>query len=126
MRIHTDNLGHAAIRHAADYAGVSVELLEARGSRKRDHAFEVALSGSSPYNGGSSKVEWPYKAATWDEWGQFIDYLFTLEPDAIIGHYDGDADFMIKTADEVYRVQTYHGDGHYRKTHTGPWLARLR
>jgi hypothetical protein len=36
-------------------------------------------------------------AATWDEWGWFIAYVFAADPDARFGHYASYADFMTKT-----------------------------
>jgi hypothetical protein len=93
MKIHTDNLGRADILNAADDAGVIVTALYARGSRSRDHAFDVYLSGTSPHR--TQRGEGP--AATWDEWGKFLAILFKREPTLKAGPYDGLVDFVEKT-----------------------------
>jgi hypothetical protein len=46
---------------------------------------------SSGYYGGAV---W---AATWDEWGWFIAFVFAADPDARFGHYASYADFTVKT-----------------------------
>ena len=129
MRIHTDKLTTQDVCREAFKVGVAVEYLGSHGSRKRDHAYEVALSGSSPYAGASTAVGYPYKAATWDEWGLFIAALFKLEPTAIIGHYNGVENFEQITRGERDRYARYFPENDRgRKTHTAPWLdssARL-
>lgn len=113
MKIHTDNISYATVRQAAAIAGVDC-IIEARGSRKRDHAFEVALSGSSRYATESKLFLHPVQGATWDEWGVFIDALFTAEPTAIIGQYKSRNDFLDQTSNAV---ATWKSDS------KAPWLA---
>lgn len=48
---------------------------------------------SSEYYGECGAI-W---AATWDEWGWFIAYVFEADPDARFGHYASYADFMFQT-----------------------------
>lgn len=36
-------------------------------------------------------------AATWDEWGWFLAYLFGQDPNAVCGWYKGRTDFNVKT-----------------------------
>ena len=76
MRIHTDHLERSQFYMAAKLAHVDFTRFNSHGSRKRDHAFDVILTGNSPrrQNGG------PDKAATWDQWGHFLGTLFDLEP----------------------------------------------
>jgi hypothetical protein len=83
MRIHSDTLTFAGVFNAMNVAGVWATTLELKGSRKRDHAFEVKLSGDSPFrqNGGSEM------AATWDQWGIFLAYLYSRDPDMIAQYY---------------------------------------
>lgn len=101
MRIHSSVLTENDIReaiHAGGMTAVSFTKLECKGSRKRNHAFEVGLSGSSRYNTnpGNGSSQRP-KAAAWDEWGIFIHALFVKDPSAIIGDYNGDDEFEYRT-----------------------------
>lgn len=110
MRIHTDTLTHQDVVEAVRAAGVvtettfwgteirSVRLNDAgvrhHGSRKRDHAFEVGLLGTSSrstnsgvYGAGAGK------AATWDEWGMFLGALYEKDPLMFAGRYQHAAYF---------------------------------
>jgi hypothetical protein len=107
MKIHTDTLTYHDLREAAP---VGVYLTTQKcGSRKRAQGFTVFLEGSSPHK---SQHDPAANAATWDEWGVWIDNLFAIEPDAIIGSYDGVEDFYIHTAK------------HQPKGAKAPWLGR--
>lgn len=82
MRIHTNALHLADIAHAAKLAGVTYDATQ-KGSRSRDHAFDVTLFGSGRTGGrwgntgtrGASSE----KSATWDEWGIFLNALFEAD-----------------------------------------------
>lgn len=89
MRIHSDKLLGVDIYAATQgLPGVSVETCTSHGSRKRDGAYEVKLSGTSSYDSqGVDDYGQTFKAATWDEWGIFIARLFAIDPEAIIGQY---------------------------------------
>ena len=83
MRIHSDTLDMSALMHAAETARVLMTTNDRHGSKKRDHAYEVKLSGDSPFrqNGGSDF------AATWDQWGIFLNALWEADPDMTCGGY---------------------------------------
>lgn len=110
MRIHTDTITHQDVVEAVRAAGVVTEVtawgtevrsvrltdpgVRHHGSRKRDHAFEVGLLGTSSratnsgiYGAGSGK------AATWDEWGMFLGALYEKDPLMFAGHYQHAAYF---------------------------------
>lgn len=96
MKIHSDTLTWSEIRDATKargMRGVYVDKLDLKGSRQRKRRWDVTLSGnsSSLQNFGENQ------AATWDEWGIFIEALFTLDPDAVIGQYESLTDFRRKT-----------------------------
>jgi len=119
MRLHT-KLTHEQIHRAMDAAKSSgrvdsevwFDKIDAFGSRKRDRAFEIKLrwdgvkekgdgrrwtnSGNrgadSEANGGDG-----HYAATYDEWGWFIAELFSQDPEAIFGTYDGIKGFEAAT-----------------------------
>lgn len=115
MRIHTDKLTRGDLV-SADKAGAYFAGLTEHGSRKRDHAFEVKLRGDSKrrpnfYDGGGDY------AATWDQWGVFFGELFRIDPNAIIGPYDGADDYSHKTFgrfDEPGMPEDAHGDHVFR------------
>lgn len=132
MRLHTDVLNAGDIYEAARETNVGVEICEPHGSRSRTHAYEVQLSGSSPYSAQSGQ----WKAATWDEWGEFLLALFNRDPAMIAGQaskpgkstwgYDGIEEFYTKTAERHADHQRWEQrTGEHRKGHTAPWLARM-
>ncbi|AEQ21049.1 hypothetical protein E3_1330 [Rhodococcus phage E3] len=84
MRIHT-NLDHGDLADAARHAGVIIARSSQHGSRSRERAFEVTLSGSgrtgSRWANSGSYGASSSKAATWDEWGIFLAELFRRDPE---------------------------------------------
>lgn len=121
MKIHSDVLEITDLWDAARAAGPrGAVLVEAtrRGSRKRSHGFDVHLTGTStrrPNNRGAWQ-EWDNYAATWDEWGMFLAYLFEIDPNAIVpGVYESKEDFQYKTDwrfDGLTPEQQHGGAGH--------------
>lgn len=84
------------------------------GSRKREKGFIVRLSGSSKHN----MRNLPDKSATWDEWGVFIDALYSRDPNALIGFYGSREKFIKVTTEEYERCKRYRRDLDRR----APWL----
>jgi len=118
MKIHSDTLTDAQIRECvpegcylaahynerADHEDwASVHVL---GSRRRERAYSVRLSGSSNYR----MQRLPDKSATWSEWGIFIAALYDLDPEAIIGQYTSRENFMEVTQAEYERRSRYQPD----------------
>jgi hypothetical protein len=105
MKIHTDALSSLDLYRATDAAGmhgVHIDGLTRHGSWSRDHAYNVTLRGNStrrpnPGAGGRSYYDDNEYAATWDEWGMFIEALFQADPNAIIGQYRSHALFRAAT-----------------------------
>lgn len=94
MRIHTDNLTTGDLMDAAKIARVEIDWTS-HGSRSRDHAFEVRLTGESrrrPNSGQYGATRDAY-AATWDQWGVFLAELFQRDATATIpsAYRDGEA-----------------------------------
>jgi hypothetical protein len=103
MRIHTDSLTSTDIAAAANFAGraghgrVYLDAITSHGSRKRRQAWEVKLTGDGTVsrrrtNGGTRYADHGSErdyAATWDSWGWFIAFLFSIDPAAVVGPYDG-------------------------------------
>jgi hypothetical protein len=119
VKIHSDVLTYQDIWDAAQAAGPEVFVRASqRGSRKRSHGFEVSLTGTStrrPNNREAWRETDDY-AATWDEWGMFLAYLFDKDPDAIVpGVYESGDDFHFKTGERFYTLtpeQQHGGAGH--------------
>lgn len=129
MRLHTDTLTYQDIYDACRKARVSAPVLSRHGSRKRDHAFEVILSGSNPRNANGND----FKAATWDEWGVFLAHLFYRDPQMFAGtknwNYDGAEHFNRRTDDRfVWRPDTFNympSDTHPQHKWTGAFDGAL-
>lgn len=123
MKIHSDTITYLDVRNALQNAVVYADV-DRVGSRKRDHGFNVYLYGSSPYAAQHDRTE---KAATWDEWGVFLDYLFEIDPQMIAGQYDGRDDFERQTREAVEHNKRYAEIvGRPRPNMTAPWLEGVR
>lgn len=104
MKIHTDHLTSAEVYAATKAGGMKGVYAECvtLGSRSRKRGLVVHLTGNSTRrpnggNRGANKNSDGY-AATWDEWGIFLNYLFKMDPDAIAaGAYEGRDEFLLKT-----------------------------
>lgn len=105
MRIHSNVLTAEDIRKATTargMKGVRLDGFTTHGSRKRERAFEVKLTGNSSHrpNGGTrgANSENDEYAAQWDEWGIFLEELYTLDPDMVTPYYKDWEDFGYQTA----------------------------
>lgn len=100
MRIHTNTLTSSDICKAAELARADIETLTSHGSRSRDHAFDVKLTGLSKRrpNGGSYGAGDDY-AATWDQWGLFLGYLYSLDDSLMSTYYLTRESFNRETSD---------------------------
>lgn len=109
MRIHSDKLTPQDVHKACRARGMSGVYAEvaAKGSRKRDHAFEISMTGNSPYrtNSGNRGAAYDDRAAQWDEWGIVIAELFALDPEAIIGQYKDADTFHQYTVGRFHQLQ---------------------
>ena len=89
MKIHSNTLTTKdiwAATIATGMLGVHVDDdIVIKGSKSRTRSFNVKLTGNGE------------KAATWDEWGIFINALFLADPEAIVGQYKSYADFKAYT-----------------------------
>lgn len=101
MKLHSDiidsgSLYYAAMQTRRDH-GQDFQIGEVLdcGSRKRAHGVSFkgyALTGRYSTNSGIYGADSP-RAATWSAWGYLIAELFKVDPHAVIGYYDGVADF---------------------------------
>lgn len=100
MKIHSDKITAAHMYDAAHKAGVDFERMDQKGSRSKARAFDFLLTGSSNRrpNSGHRGATGDVYAATWDEWGMFLAYLFDVDPDAKATYYDNAEDFHWQTA----------------------------
>jgi hypothetical protein len=107
MRLHTDVLTGITLYSAMVGVGDDVYLGFTRhGSRKRDHAFEVSLTGhgkrhtrtkNTGTRGAIMGDGYAERAATWSDWGRFLAALYELDPDMDATYYTSSGDFDAKT-----------------------------
>jgi len=102
MRIHTTILDTVGIWRAATTSPDVTVYVTRHGSRSRDHAFEVSLTGHGARhtrvkNTGTSGAAPGEHAATWSDWGRFFAALFAVDPRAKCCNYNGAADFHKQT-----------------------------
>jgi hypothetical protein len=134
MRIHTylakDMLETALSSAGRDHGATHLDFfkLEQYGSRKRDRAFEVRLEGYGSRH--RRPLMWaprgahPYaKAPTWDDWGWFLLEVFTLDPRAIAGNYNGLDDFHAQTEGR-FNLDTADSASRQHYIETGRYLTR--
>lgn len=125
MRLHTDTITYVdlfdAVRHI-EGVYLADPGPEQTGSKTRDHAFTVKLEalerkGRRRVNFGTANVDRydPPFAATWDEWGFFLAYLFDVDPNLIAGnnysgldHYQWCTGGRFVGREPVVRVGTPH------------------
>jgi hypothetical protein len=112
MRLHSDTLNIdriAKIFYDARDAHMSphayIDFPTQHGSRSRAYAFEIRIGAYDKIDGerrswrntGSYGADTNEYAATYDEWGFFIEALFTADPDMIFGSYTGIDDYHERT-----------------------------
>jgi hypothetical protein len=124
MRIHTDDPQRA--RQAVEEALKVLPGVEAtvrlHGSRSRRGAINLTLTGSDGRTGYrvNSGTQGPgYRgAASWDEWGVVLAFIFDADPDAFVkGVYAGADDFHDRTADR-FEALALPPDSHPRHVWT--------
>jgi hypothetical protein len=93
VRIHSDFIEAADIRKAARFAGVGFTRFDLKGSRSREAAFDILLTGDSGrrQNGGEDE------AASWDQWGIVLGHLHRLDPNLKTPYYEGGDHFIWAT-----------------------------
>ena len=118
MKVHSDILTEKHFHNATQAAGMSnvyVSQLAVKGSRSRKRRIDLKLAGNSNHNQNRGTV----KAATWDEWGMFINALFEIDPNAIIGQYDGMEMFQEVTDNRFDTLTAPYAHGNHKWISTG-------
>lgn len=112
MRIHSDVITREDIHRAARHARVDLATFTDHGSRSRARAFDVKLEGESRRrpNGGASGAGSGY-AATWDQWGVFLGFLFELDARMVTPYYKNKADFDRRTDNRFRTRGAWTDDG---------------
>lgn len=118
MRFHGDTIKTGDIYDAAKASRVTVVRAGMHNSRSRAQAFDIGLEGESR----RSTMAGTGKAATWDQWGVFIDCLFMADDTLTIPRvYVDRAQFDYRTSDRFedgeFPVDA-HGDHTFRYDHT--------
>lgn len=117
MRIHGSHIKTGDIYAAAELARVTLDKTTMHNSRSRGQAFDITLSGESRrhQNGG------PNKAATWDQWGVFLAYLFEHDTTLTIPRVYEDVDQFNYRTDFRFEdgwPNDAHGDHTFRYSGT--------
>jgi hypothetical protein len=101
MRIHTNNLSKAEVASTLGMPDdVTVHVVSQHGSRTHRIAYEVALRGQSKRHKQAPQTRddsMPGKAATWEDWGQYLANLYRMDVDLVAGPYTDRADFHKQT-----------------------------
>lgn len=112
MRIHSDILTAQNIYQATQATGMTgVDAdVSTHGSRSRERAFNVLLTGNSTRrpNTGKAGAGGDDFAATWDEWGIFLNALYEIDPHLSTPYYADAYDFHRQTNDRF--VDLAHAD----------------
>lgn len=113
MRIHGSHIMTGDIYAAAEVARVTLDRNTMHNSRIRGQAFDITLQGESRrhQNGGDGN------AATWDQWGVFLNYLFERDTTLTIPRvYENANDFFYKTDGRFEEgwPEDAHGDHTFR------------
>lgn len=118
MKIHSNSLTEAHIHTATRSHGMKGVYAEVstQGSRSRARAFTVKLTGTSNrnQNPGTGRDRYVEKAATFDEWGMFIDFLFLCDEDAVIGQYKGYEHFKACTFGRYESLTQPYAHGNHK------------
>ena len=83
MRIHSNTLTVTDLVESARKANVTFTRNTTHGSKKRKLAYDVILSGNSPFNQNRGNA----KAATWDQWGIFLAELYKRDNEMFTTSY---------------------------------------
>lgn len=123
MFIHTNKLTPADIFRATAAAGmhgVDAHIEGSSGSRSRDRKYKVRLTGTSNRwaNSGKSGADRQH-SATWDEWGMFIQALFLVDPEAIVGQYKSFDAFRDFTHNRFESLTATFQHGNHKWTFAG-------
>jgi hypothetical protein len=107
VKLYSDTLNlhdvRAAFRTVRDRYGADIWDDGSRSFRPRNRYqngvefYAHSMDGNVPTGHrpiGSYSLDYVQRAASWDDYGWLIAYLFTQDPDARIGCYDGVQDFI--------------------------------
>ena len=93
MRIHTNVLAEKELAsHLGMPDDVTIHVVSKHGSRTHRIAYEVALRGEGKRHRKAPNTRdesMPGKAATWDDWGQYLANLYRMDGTMIAGPYKG-------------------------------------
>ena len=90
--------GNACKNHGADIGIEDIRTWKPRGYAHGIEVWAESLNGTRatghiPAHSSGPRDSYP-RAASWDDWGYVIAYLFNADPHARVGFYDSEADFV--------------------------------
>lgn len=116
MKLHTI-LDRTDLDYAARQAGVRFERLDESGSRTHPRKFDLLLSGNS---GRGANFGGNFEAASWDQWGIFLNEIFKADPDArAAGYYEAREQFRWFTGKRFDTLTPDQQHRNHRWTSTG-------
>lgn len=130
MRIHTNHpLPDSVFTNARQAAGVMHEKYERHNSRTHATAREVLLEGESGRrSNGGRRGTGDFEAASWDQWGIYLGFIFDQDPTAKTPYYK-DADdfnratggrFSLAEGNDIFdakRVLSQYSPGYQKTSH---------
>lgn len=110
MKLHSDSITKQDVYRAAelarhhDGADIYVAEMMQNGSRSRARGITFYMeSMNGRYATNRQGRDEGARAASWSDYGYFIQRLFDVDPDAIIGYYRGLDDFRRQINAATYR-----------------------
>ena len=100
MRIHTQLSKAVIASHLGMPDDVTIHVVSEHGSRSHRTAYEVALRGDGrrhTRNPNTRDDSIPGKAATYDDWGQYLAVLYRQDASMKAGPYKNRSDFERQT-----------------------------
>jgi hypothetical protein len=113
MKIHSNILSEVHVMNAArkardNGADIDVYDLSSHGSRKRNSRIDFYAKSengkhASAHGGWGGSGNTTVRAASWSDYGYLMAELFRIDPNAIIGQYDGLDSFKDRCRSEWLR-----------------------
>ena len=118
MKIHSDILTDGDVYLATNSHGMKGVYADVStvGSRQAKRGLLVKITGTSNrnQNPGTSRNRDVEKAATFDEWGMVIDYLYNIDPNAVIGQYQSKGHFEACTFERYASLTQPYAHGNHK------------
>jgi hypothetical protein len=119
VRIHSAYLSADDMWTAAAVACAGVTRLTEHGSKKRGHAFELQLSGNSPYRQRGGE----HFAASWGQWRIALNHLWTRDVEMTCSAYANLQMFNYATGHRFTELTYGQAHRRHRWQNVAPYVA---